>query len=133
MLAVRDHLDQLGPDTAVALVTFSSGPLLADYVAHHELPFPVLSDADRAAYRAYGLARGTRRRVWGLRAARRYVELLRRDGVRGLRRPVEDPLQLGGDFVVAPDGTLSYGFWGAGPDERPPMGELVAAVRRTRR
>ena len=40
-----------------------------------------------------------------------------------------DPLQLGGDFVVAPDGTLAY----ARPqvrDDRPPIGELLAVVAR---
>ena len=44
-----------------------------------------------------------------------------------------DTLQLGGDFVIAPDGTLSWGFWGAGPDDRPELDDLVAAVDRSRR
>lgn len=129
MVAVRDHLADLPPDPVVALVTFSSGPLLADYVARHRLPFVVLSDPQRRAYRAYGLERGTRARVWGWRAARSYLRIIRRDGVAGLRRPVEDPLQLGGDFVVAPDGTLVHGYWSEGPDDRPSVEELLAAVQ----
>ena len=133
MLAVRDHLTELGPDTTVAVVTFASGPRLADYVAHHELPFAVLGDPEREAYRSYGLARGARRRVWGLRAGARYLEIIRRDGLGRLRRPVDDPLQLGGDFVIAPDGTLAWGFWGEGPDDRPPVATLIAEVSRLRR
>ena len=130
MLAVRDHIDRLG-DATVAVVTFSSGPLLAAYADEHRLPFPLLSDPDRRAYRAYGLERGRRLRVWGLRSGIAYAGLLRRG--RRFRRPVEDTLQLGGDFVIAPDGTLAYTFWSEGPDDRPPVAELVDAVSRTRR
>ena len=129
MLAVRDRLADFGPDTSVALVTFSSGARLADYVDHHALPFPVLTDPDRSTYHAFGLERGTRRRVWGWRSARAYFEIIRRDGFGGLRLPEEDPLQLGGDFVIGPDGTIAYAFRGEGPDDRPGVDVLVAAVR----
>jgi len=129
---VRDRLDELGPDTEVVLVTFTTDDRAERYADAHRLPFPVLVDESRSVYRAYGLGRGSMARVWGVRAARRYVEILRRDGLAGLRRPTEDTLQLGGDFVVAPDGTIAYGFWGAGPDDRPTVDELIDAVGRTR-
>jgi alkyl-hydroperoxide reductase/thiol specific antioxidant family protein len=129
---VSDRLDEFGDDTAVVLVTFTDATNLADYTSNHELPFPVLIDRDRQAYRAYGLGRGTIRRVWGLRAARRYLEIFRTAGLSGLARPTEDTLQLGGDFVIAPDGTLVYGFWGDGPDDRPLVDELIEAVRGVR-
>ncbi len=38
-------------------------------------------------------------------------------------------LQLGGDFVVRQDGRIAYAFRSDGPDDRPPVDELVAAVR----
>jgi len=126
---VRDRLDEFGDDTAVVLVTFTDETSLADYATSHDLPFPVLIDRDRVAYRAFGLGRGTIRRVWGLRAARRYLEIFRAAGLSGLARPTEDTLQLGGDFVIAPDGTLVYGYWGEGPDDRPSVDELIDAVR----
>ena len=127
---MRDRLDELGAETRVALVTFTDPANLAGYLASNELPFPVLVDPDRAAYRAYGLGRGSTARIWGWRAARRYLQLLRVDGVGRLHRPTEDTRQLGGDFVVGPDGRLVFGFWGAGPDDRPSIDELVAAVGR---
>ena len=71
-------------------------------------------------------------RVWGRKAAKRYWEIFRSDGLVGLRRPTEDSLQLGGDFVVAANGTLAYGFWGDGPDDRPSVDELVDAVTEAR-
>ena len=125
---MRDRLDELGADTIVVLVTFTDHDALDGYLDHHELPFVVLSDRQRAAYRAYGLGRGRVWRVWGWRAGREYLRLMRR-GFRRLRRPTEDTLQLGGDFVVDRAGRLRYGYWGEGPDDRPTVDEIVAAVR----
>ena len=125
---MSDRLDELGKNTLVVLVTFSKPEFVELYSSEHGLGFEVLIDPDRVAYRAYGLDRGSLSRIWGLRSARRYLELIRTDGTAGLRRPVEDTRQLGGDFIVAPDGTLAYGFWGKGPDDRPSVDELVQAV-----
>jgi len=129
---VSDRLDELGESTAVVLVTFTDPDNLDNYRNTNPVPFPILIDPDRSAYRAYGLGRGSVRRVWGWRAARRYLEIIRNGGLRDLRRPTEDTLQLGGDFVVAPDGILAWGFWGEGPDDRPSVDDLITEVRRTR-
>jgi hypothetical protein len=92
------------------------------------MPLTVVTDESRSTYRTFGLRRGTRRRVWGLRSLRRYAELMRagrRDvGIGG------DTLQLGGDVVVDRTGRLAYVFRGAGPDDRPTVDELIDAVRR---
>ena len=127
---MRDRLTELGDSTDVVLITFSDPEKLATYRTRNELPFPILMDRDRVAYRAFGLARGSIARVWGWRAGRRYLEILRANGLSGLRRPEEDTLQLGGDFVVGPDGVLEYGFWGDGPDDRPSVDDLIDEVRR---
>ena len=125
---MRDRPGELGESTEVVLVTFTEPATLVAYRERNALPFVVGTDPDRTAYRAYGLGRGSITRVWGWQAARRYVQILTRSGLRAWRRPIEDTLQLGGDFVVGPDGTLSYGFWGRGPDDRPSVDELIAAV-----
>lgn len=127
---MRDRLAELGATTDVVLITFTDPAALAEYRDRNALPFIVVSDPGRTAYRAYGLGRGSVARVWGWRAAWRYGQILRRSGLRAVRRPTEDTLQLGGDFVIAPDGTLAYGFWSRGPDERPTVDELIAAVAR---
>lgn len=119
---------EFGQSTRLALVTFTTTDQLDRYRQVTPTAFPVLLDQDRAAYRAYGLGRGSRTRVWGWRAARRYAELLAAGGIRRLRRPTEDTLQLGGDFVVAPDGTLAWSHHGAGPDDRPSVDEIVEVV-----
>lgn len=127
---MRDRLDELGHDTDVVLIAFTDPENVRTYRAINDLPFPVLIDADREAYRAFGLGRGPLWRIYGWRAARRYIEIFRANGLRDLRRPTEDTLQLGGDFIVSSDGTLAWGFWGEGPDDRPDVDELIAAVRR---
>jgi len=117
----------------VALITFTSPQQLTKYSAEHALAFPILLDQARITYRAFGLGRGSVWRVWGWKAARRYLDIFRSEGTAGLKRPTEDTLQLGGDFVVDPDGNLSYGFCGDGPDDRPSTEDLIAAVRETER
>ncbi len=129
---MSERLEEFGGTTEVAVVTFTDPDNLDDYAALHGLTVPVLSDPTREAYRAYGLGRGSVARVWGWKAARRYIEIFRSDGLEGLRRPNEDTLQLGGDFVVDPCGNLSYGFWGGGPTDRPTVEDLLAAVAATR-
>lgn len=127
-----ERLTDLGDDAAVVLVTFTSDDHLSEYQERHALPFPVLIDRDREAYRAYGLGRGSVRHIWGLRSAQRYIEILRANGLSGLRTPTEDTRQLGGDFVIDAAGRLAWGFWGTGPADRPSVDQIVDALDRTR-
>jgi len=122
---VRDHLDDLG-DAAVAVVTFSPVERLAEYRSYLDLPFPVLTDPDRAVYSMFGFVRGRIRDVWSLATISGYVRLLREG--RRMRRPTEDTLQLGGDAVIGRDGRLLYIARPPGPTERPPVDDLRAAL-----
>ena len=126
---MRDRLDELGESTEVVKITITDIISLTEYQWSNELPYPVLTDPGRETYRAYGLGRGSVRRVWGMRATKRYIELIRESGLGALRKPTEDTLQLGGDFLIGPDGNLAWGFWGDGPDDRPSIDDLVIAVR----
>lgn len=129
---MRDRLTELGDTTEVVLITFTDPAQLIDYQAVNDLPFTILVDHDRRTYTAFGLGRGSVRRVWGWRALRRYAEIIRSNGLTGLGRPTEDTLQLGGDFVISPDGALAWGFWGEGPDDRPSVDELITEVNAAR-
>lgn len=123
-----ERLADFDADTAVALVTFTKPGRLVDYLHARPLPYPALIDDDRTTYRRYGLVRGSLGRVWGWRALRRYAGILRSDGFGRLHLPSEDTQQLGGDFVIDREGNLAFGYWGAGPDDRPGIDRLVAAV-----
>jgi peroxiredoxin len=113
-------------DVVVAVVTFGSPGLLAAYRAHLDIDFAVLDDPERETYRAYGLARGSWRKIYRPATIRKYIELMRA-GMK-LRRPTDDTRQLGGDFVVGPDGTLRFVYRPVAPDDRPDAAEMLAAL-----
>lgn len=126
MLAVRDHLDQFGNAT-IAVVTFTDPARLAGYRKQLDLPFPVLTDPDRALYRMVGAERGSNRQVWSIGTLRTYGRLLRQG--RRLQRPTEDIHQLGADLVADSDGRITYLALPPTPDERPAIQELIDAAR----
>jgi hypothetical protein len=92
----------------VLLVAYDEASLLqAKMLRGIESPFPILFDPKKAAYRAWGMGRTTPLRSFlSPRLSWRYLKLL----VRGERflGLAPDMLQLGGDFVVAPDGRLAF-------------------------
>lgn len=126
---MSDRLDELGTDTDVVLIMF--GDVAFDRYDMSSISYPILRDPDRSMYRAYGLGRGSLLDVWGWAAIRKYVGIIRRGGRSQLERATEDTRQLAGDFVVAPDGTLAWGYWGDGPADRPSVDAVIAAVRST--
>ena len=122
----RERIDEVG--TAV-FVAFDEPEQLRDSLLHGiNVPYPVLVDPDRSAYRAWGLGRGSLLTVWGDPGVwRQYASEIAR-GAR-LRRPGSDTLQLGGDFVIDRAGTVVY----SRPqrrDDRPPVAELLRVVER---
>ena len=122
---MRDHLAAFG-DATIAVVTFAAPGLLAAYRDHLALPFPIVSDPDRALYRLVGAERGSRRQVWSLRTLRAYAFLLCKG--RRLRRPTEDIRQLGAEVVVGRDGVVRYLHLPATPASRPPIQALIDAL-----
>ncbi len=122
---MRDHLDDFA-DATVAVVTFAETQRLAAYRAHLCVDFPILSDPTRDLYRFFGAGHGSNRQIWSLGTLRLYARLLR-SGQR-LARPTEDIHQLGADAVIGRDGRLRYLALPTGPDQRPPISDLVAAL-----
>jgi len=125
---VRDRLDRFG-DAAVAVVLFDSTDRLGAYRAHLDLPerIRLLADPDRRTYEAFDIGRGTRWQVWGHRTLLAYARLAARG--RRIQRHRGDPLQLGGDVVISRDGRISYLYRPPDPDARPPVEDLVRALR----
>lgn len=112
---------------SIAVITFAQPDELAPHRHRLELPFPLLADPERRTYRQFGLERGSFGEIWNRGTLRLYLELMKRG--RRLRRPRHDPQQLGGNFVVGPDGRLRAAFRPRSPDDRPSVDELLAAIR----
>lgn len=125
---MRARQDELG-DSEIVVVTFANPRVLPGYRRRFAHPFTVVSDEERQTYRALGFGRGAFWRVWGWKAAKKYIELLRRGHRLEKAKDQTDTRQLGGNAVVGRDGTLAWVYAGAGPDDRPTVDEVVAAVR----
>jgi AhpC/TSA antioxidant enzyme len=126
----RDRIERAG-GTAVFVVHDTPQRVRAGLLRDLDLPWPVLVDLDRVAYRAWGLRRATIRTVWlDPTVWARYGRLLL--GGQRLRRLGGDTLHLGGDFVLDADGVITW----ARPqhaDDRPPVGVLLAELERAAR
>lgn len=120
-------------DAEVLLVVQAAPVMLTVFLRDHPLPFPAVSDPNRAAYHAFGLERTTWARMFRPRALLGYLRLMFRGW--GLRRPVagEDVLQLGGDFILDAEGRLTYAYRSADPADRPGVDELLRAVSASRK
>lgn len=122
----RERLERAGA-VAVFVVHDEPGLVRETMLADLDVPFPVLVDREREAYRTWGLGRASLATIFlDPKVWRSYAWLLARGGER-LRRSGQDPLQLGGDFVVAPDGHIVY----ARPqrrDDRPAVGRLLQVL-----
>jgi hypothetical protein len=126
VLAVREHLDQLG-DTLPVVVTFTDDPARqAAHGPHLGIDFPVLADPERELYRLFGARRGSFRRVWSPGTLAMYARLLRRG--RRLRVPTDDTRQLGADALLDRRGRLAQLWLPEGPDDRPEFDAIAAAV-----
>jgi peroxiredoxin len=130
---VRGRIDEFG-DAEIVLVTFTRQRNLRGYRGRLRLPFTVVTDETQQIYRTYGLGKGPWWKVWGVGTIKRYFDLLTHEGyqVGDLKRPSEDTLQLGGDFVVGLDGRLVYVFRSKNVDDRPPIDDLIRAVAQAR-
>lgn len=118
VLRQREKLESVGA-TALFVVHDDPDAVRAGLLRDLDVRFPVLVDLAREAYGAWGLRRSSVAGVWlDPRVWASYARLMiRGERIRSLGR---DTLQLGGDFVIAPDGRVAY----ARPqqrDDRPPV------------
>ncbi len=123
----EDEIEALG--LRVAVVTFESPDLAADYVRDTGLRWPLLIDESRSLYTAYGMHRGSGWAIWGPATWWAYAKLLAR-GRRPQRSSASaDVHQLGGDVLIDPDGTVVAHYVGDGPADRPAISALLDPVR----
>jgi peroxiredoxin len=121
----QQDFDEL--NVAVLVVSFEPPRQAARVARTLGLPYPVLSDPDRRAYRMFGLKQGQRERLWSTETAGAYLRGLLRGTLP--RRPRGDTAQLGGDFVIDARGRIVFAHRGTSPADRPQVSALVDALR----
>jgi peroxiredoxin len=120
----RDALQRLNAE--VLLITFSGAAQARRWQDETGIDFPMLIDANRSAYRAYGL-RSSVWRVWQPKVWLRYVRMMLRGWQwRGIQ---DDPHQLGADFIVDADGALRFAHWSEDPTDRPGVDALLSMLQ----
>ena len=112
-------------EVRVVIVTFETPGAADDYRAETGIEWPILIDASRNVYRAYGMQRAKLRHLIGPTTLLAYAK----EALRGTlpRRPTGDTTQQGGDVLVDPDGVVRFHHVGAGSGYRPRIDEILAA------
>ncbi|MCC6421231.1 MAG: AhpC/TSA family protein [Gemmataceae bacterium] len=113
----------------VLAVSFTGPVKVRAYVERHPLPFAVVADPDRIAYRAFALERTSWWTFLQPGVIGRYLKWLFRGVKPEAAERGEDVLQLGGDFVIDRAGRLAYAYRSAEPTDRPAPEEVRRAVR----
>jgi hypothetical protein len=111
----------------VAVVTFEAGPVVQAYARETNLSWPILIDASRSLYAAYGMERGRGWRMWGPHLWPAYIKLLVRG--RKLHFPTDDVRQLGGDVLIDPAGIVRLRHISSGPADRPAVSSILQVLR----
>ncbi len=133
-------------DARIQVISFADLPRLQGWVPYFRtyfvephyaklnLPVPndvfarthFLADPELTAYHAYGLGRNSLLRVYGTRILWQYLRwFIQRKPV---RRPNQDTLQRGGNFVINHAGLLTLAHTGRDQTERPSVGAIIAAL-----
>jgi hypothetical protein len=122
----QDELRAKGAD--VLVISFDPIRRVRAYCRRLRLSFRCLSDEQRRTFAAYHLGRASWLRTLTPRALAPYVTLYLR---RGGPRPAfggQDLRQMGGDFVVAPDGRLTLAHASHDPADRPSTDDVLEAI-----
>jgi hypothetical protein len=108
---------------ATLVVTFEAGPAALAYVRETQLAWPLLVDANRELYKAYGMFHGRWWNLYGPASTWTYLKLMLRG--RRPRLPAADPTQLGGDVLIDPGGIVRLHYVGNGPADRPSVQSIL--------
>ena len=127
---MRDREEDFGKrNVRIVVVTFELGFLARSYVEETSLSWPLLVDATRETYRAYGMLSASFWDIWGPKTWWAYLkEILK--GQR-LKKSEGDLSQRGGDVLIDPSGIVALHHVGAGPADRPTVASILERIPTT--
>jgi hypothetical protein len=113
---------------SVLVVAQAKPEVLSLYLARGTWHVPIVSDPERAAYRAFGLERTSWLTFFRPKVLWGYLRGMLRGY--GVKKPYagEDVLQLGGDFVLDKLGRVVFAYPSANPADRPTIATLLACI-----
>lgn len=112
-------------NTNIVTISFGTAYWTKVWLQETKSPFPFLIDSEKVSYRAYDLESSTLRSwspatVWYYTKAR----------LQGRDIPAQrgDAHQLGGDFVIDPQGIVRLSHPSANPTDRPSMEDIFSSL-----
>ena len=113
-------------NTRIVVISFGKPDQARIWLGQTNVPFILLLDPERKAYRAYGLEYSLLR-SWAPNVWLRYAQLILRG--RKWRGIQDDSGQLGGDVVVDSSGYIRLIHRSHDPTNRPDIDALLTALR----
>ena len=121
-MEVQDRRADIQLSGATVLIVAPSTP---ESVRGVQLPFEVLCDPDRIAYRYFGLERGGASMFFNPKVLGHYIRLIFSGWMPRRPETGEDLLQLGGDFVLSAERHLLFAHRSRDPADRPTVDVLI--------
>lgn len=110
----------------MVVVTFEAGFLARRYMEENSLEWPLLVDANRDIYRAYGILDAGFWDVWGPSTWWAYLKEILRGHLP--EKSSGDVRQRGGDVLIDPEGIVRLHHVGSGPADRPKVDTILQAA-----
>lgn len=114
---------------SVLVVCQAKPDVLTRYLERQKWHVPVVSDPDRAVYRAFGLERTGWLTFFRPGVLWKYLRGLLNGYALKAPYAGEDVLQLGGDFLLDRNGDVVFAYRSADPTDRPTVGALLERCR----
>jgi hypothetical protein len=121
------EIEQLGGQ--VLAISFTPAAKAAVFLDKHPMPFPVLCDPRREAYRAFELGHTSRLRLLNPLVLGRYMLIMLRGSLPFRPDKGDDLMQLGGDFVLDAERRLVFAYSSVNATDRPTAETLIQAVK----
>ncbi len=124
----KEYTTFKGKNTEVVAVAQGTAPDIAKFCKDFAVPFPMLADEKRDAYKAYTLKRGSIMQIMGPQLLGRAFQALRSGASFG--RPIGDPKQLQGTFVIEKGGALKFAHRGKDSSDNPSNAQLLSVIEK---
>ena len=117
-----DELEHLG--VQIYAVTFETASRVSIFQDRDPLPFPMLRDPQRNAYKRFGLGRRSATTIWGPKTLL-YYGLGLPKGRLPRNSGDADQYQLGGDVLLGADRRRGWIYRSSDPVDRPSVGSIL--------